>query len=686
MITSLILRSCPDWADKFLLEQVESESGMNTYSYEKSGDKVLIKGDCAISMAVAFCGFVRDYCGGYFDAEHALRTAQFNLPSEKKEGTIEKKYRTCFEYTSFSCGACWWDWERWQNEIDFMAMNGVNMPLAAVGTEAVWRKTLTDMGMKEELALACISGPAFWGWQLSDCFDGYLPQTNSKTVDKRIELGRKIIEREKELGMMPILHGFSGYVSRNFIEAKFRARLHKTDEWCLFPPQYMLSFKDSTFHRIGNLYYHNLKLLLGESCYYMVNPFDAHAPAKDKPSFLAGFGSAVSGLIFAQGDSARWVIRSSSFKPDMLKTIPKERLLVIDDGSMCDELAAAGYEVVVGNSYNQGNVNAVHGDIDFVTKENNASGVGTFSDGAYSNEAYRQLSYAALCGERDADEFLKTYAKNRYATEDSTAYEALKLLKNACWKSGMKREHLSAVCARPSLDLTHTTVGDRGTDFGYDAAEVFAAAKKLVASSGKTYEFELDVCDVLRQALSDLSYGIYKKAVDGYRNKDAAAFEENSNLFLTLIEDLDRLMLTKKEFSLPHYLGLAASCGGNAEESQNFEVNVLVQSTFFGPHKDSMLYDICCKEWGGILTSFYAKRWRAFFEQLAFGFKRSDAIFKTKKSPLGRDLYLGSEFGRKLAPIERDWIATYMPETELVGKESTLDVAKELIAKYTPNF
>ncbi len=28
----------------------------------------------------------------------------------------------------------WWDWERWEREIDWMALNGINLPLAFTGT------------------------------------------------------------------------------------------------------------------------------------------------------------------------------------------------------------------------------------------------------------------------------------------------------------------------------------------------------------------------------------------------------------------------------------------------------------------------------------------------------------------------------------------------------------------------
>jgi hypothetical protein len=33
-----------------------------------------------------------------------------------------------------------WDFTRWQRELDIMAMNGINLPLSFTGQEAVWQQ------------------------------------------------------------------------------------------------------------------------------------------------------------------------------------------------------------------------------------------------------------------------------------------------------------------------------------------------------------------------------------------------------------------------------------------------------------------------------------------------------------------------------------------------------------------
>lgn len=33
-----------------------------------------------------------------------------------------------------------WQWDRWEQEIDWMALHGINLPLAFVGQEAIFQK------------------------------------------------------------------------------------------------------------------------------------------------------------------------------------------------------------------------------------------------------------------------------------------------------------------------------------------------------------------------------------------------------------------------------------------------------------------------------------------------------------------------------------------------------------------
>lgn len=78
---------------------------------------------------------------------------------------IARRFRyfenTCTESYSY----VWWDWEEWEKHIDWMALNGINMPLALTGQEAIWLKVYNSFGLTSEQVLdEFFTGPAFLAW------------------------------------------------------------------------------------------------------------------------------------------------------------------------------------------------------------------------------------------------------------------------------------------------------------------------------------------------------------------------------------------------------------------------------------------------------------------------------------------------------------------------------------------
>lgn len=58
----------------------------------------------------------------------------------------------------------WWNWTRWEREIDWMAMNGINLPLAFNGQEAIWQRLYLRMGLTQQELDQHFGGPAFLAW------------------------------------------------------------------------------------------------------------------------------------------------------------------------------------------------------------------------------------------------------------------------------------------------------------------------------------------------------------------------------------------------------------------------------------------------------------------------------------------------------------------------------------------
>eukprot|EP00958_Prasinococcus_capsulatus_P007209 scaffold668_cov385-Prasinococcus_capsulatus_cf.AAC.14 len=52
--------------------------------------------------------------------------------------TSPVKWRYAYNVCTFGYSSAFWDWARWEREIDFNALSGVNMPLSFIGQEFVW--------------------------------------------------------------------------------------------------------------------------------------------------------------------------------------------------------------------------------------------------------------------------------------------------------------------------------------------------------------------------------------------------------------------------------------------------------------------------------------------------------------------------------------------------------------------
>ena len=76
--------------------------------------------------------------------------------------------------------------------IDWMAMNGINMPLAPMGQEIIWQRVYKKYGVSEEELKDFFVGPAYNAFGRMGCIDGFggpLPQSwieNENILQKKI--------------------------------------------------------------------------------------------------------------------------------------------------------------------------------------------------------------------------------------------------------------------------------------------------------------------------------------------------------------------------------------------------------------------------------------------------------------------------------------------------------------------
>jgi len=127
--------------------------------------------------------------------------------------------------------------------------------------------------------------------------------------------------------------------------------------------------------------------------------------------------------------------------------------------------------------------------------------------------------------------------------------------------------------------------------------------------------FRFDLVDVSRQVLANYALPLQRKWVLAYQQKDLAAFKKYSAEFIELIEDMDRLLATRKDFLLGPWVADARSWGKTESEKALYEMNAKDLITLWGD-KDCPLNEYACKQWSGLMTDFYKPRWEQYFAQL----------------------------------------------------------------------
>jgi alpha-N-acetylglucosaminidase len=221
----LAKRIIPDQASSFKFVQISDTS--DVFELSSVGGKIVIAGNNANSMAVGLNYYLKNYCHttvSWFLKDPVEMPAVLPAVASKVRVDARAKVRFFLNYCTLGYTMPWWQWADWERLIDWMALNGINMPLAITGEEAVWERVWQKYGMTADQIRAFFTGPAILPWHRMINVDGWQGPLPQKWIDRQAELQKKILARERSLNMTPILPAFSGHVpallKKNYPDAK----------------------------------------------------------------------------------------------------------------------------------------------------------------------------------------------------------------------------------------------------------------------------------------------------------------------------------------------------------------------------------------------------------------------------------------------------------------------------------
>lgn len=631
---------------KFVIEQVKSPADF--FELDQKGDKVVIRGNNYVSIATGLNWYLKYYAGIQLSWNGMTAKLPDVLPAvpQKERHDTDLKYRYDFNYCTYSYTMAFWGWERWEQEIDWMALHGINLPLAMIGTDVVWRNVLMKLGYTKDEVNQFIAGPAFQGWWLMNNLEGWGGPNPDSWYTQREALQKQVLKRMREYGIQPVLPGYSGMVPHN---AKERLGLNISDPglWCGYPRPAFLQPTDPRFGEIADLYYKEMTRLYGKADFYSMDPF--HEGGSIAGVDLNAAGQAIWGAMKKVNPKAVWVAQAWQANPrqKMIENLPEGDLIVLDlfsesrpqwgdpESTWYRKEGFGKHNWLYCMLLNYGGNVGLHGKMKHVIEEfykakatpfnKTLKGVGMTMEGSENNP----VMYELLCelpwrpAQFEKDEWLKNYTTARYGKADAAVQEAWLLLSNTIYNcpdaNTQQGTHESVFCARPGMDVYPVSSWSEMVKY-YEPEEIIRAAGILLSATDKfkgNNNFEYDLVDIVRQAVAEKGRLVYPIMIDAYKAGEKELFTAASQRFLSLILLQDRLLATRSEFRVGAWIEKARNLGTTPEEKNLYEWNARVQISTWGNRTaadEGGLRDYAHKEWNGMLRDFYYNRWKIWID------------------------------------------------------------------------
>ena len=685
----LLRRILPAQADSFILQTIPADRGRDVFEIQSRNGKVVLRGNNGIALASALNWYLKYYCHCHWSLKARRMSIPDPLPAVEPglRRVSQDRWRYFLNYCCFGYSLPWYDWAQWERLIDWMALNGVNAPLSVTGQEAVWRAACKRLGFTESDVREFLPGPPYlpFGWM--GCLDGWGGPLPKSWIDSHAALEKKILARERALGMTPVLQGFTGHVPPAARKRFPGARLH-TVHWAEWDTL-LLDPLDPLFSRLATVFLQEQRRLFSTDHLYAADTFIEMTPPSGDTNFLAATGRAIYEGLAKTDPQAVWVLQGWTFfnqaqfwtQPRIaafLDAVPEAGMLVLDlfcdvtpvwnrTGAFCGKpwvwcsLQNFGDCVYLGGALNrmQSALPAARRD----PLGARLSGIGFVNEGLDYNPVVFDFLFEQAWRPEPVElgAWLSDYTRRAYGASNADSETAWAILKDTVFTG--QHEVTPACTLAPSLQAA----GDPPYS-NQRLAQAWGHLLEGAPAAGASDAYLSDLLSVTRQVLGNYSAALQRRVIRAWRAKDRPALESASRSFLELINDLDELLATRSEYLLGRWLEDAKRWGTNPQERDRLEWNARRVITLWG--RQPLIRDYSRRLWSGMLTGFYLKRWEQFFNALDSALA-SGADFDERA------------FDRAMQEWERGWAWQHdrYPDSP---RGDSLAVSRRLFEKYQP--
>ncbi|XP_071967830.1 alpha-N-acetylglucosaminidase [Engystomops pustulosus] len=702
-VQDLLYRLIGDRAAEFQVSvnnSLAAPDGLETYELRSVGaGKVAVVGSTGVAAATGCYNYLKYFCGCHI----SWSGVQLQVPSPlpRVPYTITVKTPNRFRYYQNVCTSSysfvWWDWARWEKEIDWMALNGINMPLAFTGQEAIWQRVFLTLGLNQSEIDDFFTGPAFLAWGRMGNIHTFGGPLSANWMQKQLSLQNKIVERMRSLGMITVLPAFAGHIPQGLLRVFPKVNVTRLGGWanfnCTYSCSYLLDPEDPLFQKIGGLFMTEMIREFGTDHIYNADTFNEMTPTSSDPAYLSAVSKAIFKSMYNVDPGAIWLMQGwlfvnnpSFWKPEQIQALllgaPIGKMIVLDLAAENSPIyqktkSFYGQPFIWCMLHNFGGNHGLYGKVDTINtgpfeamsfKESTMVGTGLTPEGIEQNDMIYELmnEIGWRSSPLNLTDWISGYSTRRYGQRNLNAVTAWQLLLTSVYNctQDWKDHNHSPLVRRPSLRMN--------IDVCYNDSYLFKAWKYMylaAPSLSKSSTFLYDLVDVTREVMQQLVTVYYLDIKTAYESEDLEKLMTAGGVLVyDLLSDFNDLLSSQPQFLLGKWLDDASKMAVTEKEASLYDMNARNQITLWGPTGN--ILDYANKQFGGLVQDYYAERWSLFLWCLIESLNTEIPFHQDK-------------FNQAVSIVEKEFIYNGKKySTTPTG--DTLDIVKNIFIKYHP--
>lgn len=649
--------TCGDKAEKAVLKVIENtfgtdrgisvnitgpaEDGLDSYALTSSGGKVILEATTPTAACYGFNEFVQKHCGAMVSWSGTNFTTPQEWPEAQMRGRSPYELRNFLNVCTFGYTAPYWDWKKWEEEIDLMALHGVNMPLATVASEAIARRVWLQLGLSEEEVESFFTGAAYLPWHRMGNLNTWSGPLNAEWHEDQIALQHKILNKMRSLEMKPVAPAFAG-----FIPPAYKAKHPELNafhlKWGAMDSTYnaaVLSPFAPEFKEIGKLFVTEWEKEFGKNEYYLSDSFNEMVlpiPEDDlegKCKLMKEYGKTIYESIASGNPDAVWVTQGWTFGnrhwfwereslQALLSEVPDDKMIIIDlandypkwvwniEQTWKRHDGFYGKKWIYSFTPNFGGKHLPTGDMNMYASgfaealnspvKGNLVGVGSAPEGLDNNDVvYELLADAAWTeNEVDLDSWYADWCLARYGCADQAMLEAWKLFHGTVYSSlySYPRYRWQTV----TFDKRRRSRHDINDDFGKGVG-LFLSCREKCADSPL---FVADAIEFSSYWIAELADRHWLAALDAMEKGDKETAVKEKDKTVELLLAVDSLLAAHPERNLTDWVELARAATDDPALKDRYETDAKRLVTTWGGAQE----DYAARMWAGLLKDYYIPR------------------------------------------------------------------------------